>query len=231
MGVHSHLSWNYPSWSISTEFFAYIAFFLITLTIDRKNSLVVPFLITIGSYLFIFNLNYPNLDITYDFGFIRCIGAFYIGVFLFRLKPKLTILDSEKWIIGLEIITILMLIAAVSFSNSNKVILAFTIVSFAFVLLVFSSSKSGFLGKILETFFMREIGIRSYSIYMLLGITWGIILNIFIHLLRINPERTFGLTSILVNLVVISIIIILSKYTYRFVEKKFRDLIKKKLNY
>ena len=28
MGVHAHLSWNYPSWSISTEFFAYIAYYI-----------------------------------------------------------------------------------------------------------------------------------------------------------------------------------------------------------
>ena len=231
MGVHSHLSWNYPSWSISTEFFAYIAFFVITLTLDRKKNLVVPLIIVLLSYIFIFNTNYPNLDITFDYGFIRCLGAFYIGVFLFRIKPKLKIINSENWITLLEVISISFLITVVSFSNSNKPVLALTILSFAIVLIVFSSSKSGFLGKILETSFMREVGIRSYSIYMLLGITWGIILNIFIHLLNIIPETTFGFVSILVNLVVISIIIFLSKYTYIFIEKKFRDLIKAKLNY
>ena len=123
-------------------------------------------------------------------------------------------LNSEKWMNSAEFITITMLILAVSFSNTNKPILALTILSFAVVLLVFSSSKSGFLGRILETFFMREVGIRSYSIYMLLGITWGIILNIFIHLMGINPETTVGFTSVIINLVVIAIIISLSKYNF-----------------
>lgn len=229
MGIHSNLSWNYPSWSISTEFFAYISFFLITLSVDKKNSLIIPLIISAVSYVFIFATLYPNLDITYDFGFIRCLGAFYIGVFLFRIRPKINLIKSDKMIHFLEVTSILLLILFVTFSNNNKPILFLTIISFALTILVFSSNKNGVIGKFLELKLMREIGVRSYSIYMLLGLFWAVIMNIFMHILYIKPETTFGFTSIIINVIVILSIIAISKYSYIYIEKYFRDLVKIKL--
>lgn len=229
MGLHNDLSWNFPSWSISTEFFAYIAFFLFTHFLDRKKSIIIPLLISIACYIFIFNIEYKNLDITYDYGFFRCLGAFYIGVFLFRLKLKNIKELPDKWILPLEIFSIILIIYTVSNSNNNTLFLILTIISFALTIFIFSSNKSGFLGKILESTFMRRIGIQSYSIYMLLGIVWAIILNLFVYLFKINPEETFGISSIVINIFVISIIIFLSKYTYLYIEKNIRDIVKKKV--
>lgn len=226
MGIHSNLSWNYPSWSISTEFFAYLTFFIITFSIDKKNSLIIPLIISAISYVFIFNTSYSNLDITYNFGFIRCLGAFYIGVFLFRVRPKIKLINSEKLIQFLEVFSILLLIIFVTFSESNKPILFLTIISFSLLILIYTSDKNGVLGKFLESSIMREIGVRSYSIYMLLGLFWAVIMNIFMHVLYINPETTFGFTSIIINAVVILSIILISKYTYIYIEKYFRDLVK-----
>src|SRR5690554_2832582 len=42
LGVNDSLSWNQPSWSISTEFFAYIVFFITTVTVDRSRHLWIP---------------------------------------------------------------------------------------------------------------------------------------------------------------------------------------------
>jgi peptidoglycan/LPS O-acetylase OafA/YrhL len=84
MGIHDHLSWNTPAWSISTELFAYIFFYWFTVSVDRNKSLTFPLFISIICYSFIISLERPNLDITYDYGFFRCLGAFYIGVFISR---------------------------------------------------------------------------------------------------------------------------------------------------
>jgi peptidoglycan/LPS O-acetylase OafA/YrhL len=84
MGLHDHLSWNSPAWSISTEFFAYIVFFLFTKKLDTKESLICPFLISVGCYSFLVSLDRNSLDITYDYGFFRCLAAFYLGVFVNR---------------------------------------------------------------------------------------------------------------------------------------------------
>jgi peptidoglycan/LPS O-acetylase OafA/YrhL len=87
MGLHHVLSWNVPSWSISTEFYVYIVFYIFSITLDKGTKLRLPLLIVILSYLFLANLGRPNLDITFDFGFFRCLGAFYLGVFVFRIRP------------------------------------------------------------------------------------------------------------------------------------------------
>jgi len=71
MGLHSHLSWNGPSWSISTELFAYVIFYILTFLVDKKNKLVLPIIVPILCYLFLFSLGRNNLNITFDYGFIN----------------------------------------------------------------------------------------------------------------------------------------------------------------
>jgi peptidoglycan/LPS O-acetylase OafA/YrhL len=230
MGLHTHLSWNGPSWSISTEFFSYIAFFLLTVTIDRKNNLFLPLIISFLCYLFLFNLGRNNFDITYDYGFIRCLGAFYLGVYLFRHRVSTKIsFTSVNLISMLEATAISILIVAVTYSDLNNVSITIAIASFIFVLAVFSTANSGYFGKILETKIMRAIGVWSFSIYMIHSIILAGISNVFEYLLKFDLNSSLGFVSIVINILIVSIIIIISRFTYIHIEKKFRDLVKLKI--
>src|SRR5690606_18419800 len=104
VGFTQELSFNQPSWSISAEFFAYLAFFLFTATLDRHKKFYLPALIVLGCYAFLFHLEgRQGFDTTYDFGFVRCLGAFYLGVAVYRLKPYLDGCWRGRMITPLEI--------------------------------------------------------------------------------------------------------------------------------
>ena len=229
MGLHSHLSWNGPSWSISTEFFAYIAFYILTVTIDRKNNIYLPLSISFLCYMFLFSLGRDNLDITFDYGFFRCLAAFYLGVFLFRSDKGIEF-SSIKLMSIIEVIAISTLVIAVTYSDLNNLSILLTIASFLFVLVVFSSSKSGCIGKLLETKIMRSVGVWSYSIYMVHAIVLSSVSNVFEYIIKFDIGSALGFTSIVINVFLLTITIIISRYTYMHIEKRFRDQVKLKVN-
>ncbi len=229
MGLHSYLSWNHPSWSISTEFFAYIFFYIITVTIDRKNNLYLPLIIVVACYAFLFNLDRYNFDITHDFGFIRCLGAFYLGVFLFRVRFVMPRLNTEALMKVLEVFSIACLITAVTYSNVSDLALSLTIASFALVLVVFSSSKSGYLGKLMEIKAMRHLGVWSYSIYLLHGLIVAMVSNVFEYIFKFDLTLPLGVLSIAINLFLFAVTVAASRYTYIHIEKRFRDKVKSKV--
>lgn len=230
LGVHSYIGWNYPSWSISTEFFAYIAFYFISTTIDKHKSIYIPMIITVLGYLFLLSLDRPGMDITYDFGFIRCLAAFYIGVLLFRLQSHKVVSNSTRLLSVLETFSVAALIIAVNYAGVNKIALVVVIAIFALVLVIFANSNNGILGRLLETHFMRQLGVWSYSMYMIHALVWAGVSNIFEHIFKINLDAPQGVLALAVNLLLLGVIIFISKYSYIYIEKKFRDLIKTKVS-
>lgn len=75
-----------PSWSISAELFAYLFFFAFSLLVDKNNKILPCVIISASAYIFLVSLGRDNLYITCDYGVIRCIGAFYLGVALHRIQ-------------------------------------------------------------------------------------------------------------------------------------------------
>jgi len=232
MGIHSHLSWNYISWSISVEFFAYIVFYLFIVSIDKHRTLIVPILVSTLSYLFLYTLDRGgNFDITYDYGFIRCIGAFYLGVFLFRLHLKSNQDFSKISINLLEFSSISLLLLSVTFANLNYLTILLVMLNFLFILFVFSRKESGLLGDLIQIKPFLNIGIWSYSIYMVHGLIVAGTSNLFEFILKYDLHAGLGFTAMFINIFIIIITIFISKYTYTYIEKKYRDLIRAKATY
>lgn len=227
MGVHDYLSWNHPSWSISVEFFTYIAFFVLLITLDRKGGKIFPWLVIIPGYAFIFSVNTSGqMDGTYDYGFIRCIAAFYCGVLLFRWKDEIERLLARFNIHALEIVAVAFTAAAVSLSHRGDGYLVLTLVSFCVLLMVFASHSHGVVGRLLDTTPLRSIGLWSYSIYL----THNIILSFFSNLWEVvfkTLPRNLGIWAILINIVLLLLTILISRFTYIYIEKYFRDKTKR----
>ena len=224
MGLHDHLSWNYPAWSISTEFFTCIAFFGLTKVLDRKSSLTIPLLIAVGCYGLIVSLGRNSLDITYDYGFFRCLGAFYLGVFVNRISRVIQFSKSPHikiWVS--EALCIVAVIAAVSFSGTYFLLFIPVILVFSFTIFVFSQDESGFLGRALLTKPLKRIGTWSYSIYMTHAIVLAGIANFFEYVLKWNLESQLGLYAVALNFSVLFVVIVISKYSYLLIEKPFRE--------
>src|ERR1017187_9585721 len=78
LGVHSMLTWNLPSWSISVEFYTYAVFAIALLFLRQLTYIFVAFVVLLAPILLLRFVGNINTD--YDFGFIRCLMGFFVGV-------------------------------------------------------------------------------------------------------------------------------------------------------
>lgn len=234
MGVHDTLSWNHPSWSISTEFFAYLVFFLLAVSLDGRRTVWFPWLVVIGCYGWLLSLGITRLDVTYDYGFIRCLGAFYLGVFVFRLRDRVVIWHQRGgapvWrVSGAEWLAVALVAATVSLAGQGIHWAFGAVASFGLLILVFSARGGGYLARLLDTPLLRRIGLWSFSIYMIHRLLQFGVSNVFEFVLGIDPKAPMGWLSVLLNLVMLVLVIWLSKYSYEWVEKRCREWVKRRI--
>jgi len=84
LSVFDFLTWNWPSWSISTEFYTYILYALaIGVMKDRIWRVLVPVVLLSPLALWIL---VGDMDTTYDYGIIRCMFGFSAGVLVWNLR-------------------------------------------------------------------------------------------------------------------------------------------------
>jgi peptidoglycan/LPS O-acetylase OafA/YrhL len=84
LGVNDGLTWNHPSWSISTEFFAYLLFAAALATLRERVWIWLLIAVLIGPVLVLY-LSPRNMDATFDFGMIRCVAGFSAGALTYRV--------------------------------------------------------------------------------------------------------------------------------------------------
>lgn len=166
LGFHSNLSWNYPSWSISAEFYTYIVFALIFL-ISNKSKMMIQLqyfiLILVSFYILYRNVDLINYA-TYDFGLFRCIPGFLLGSISYILHIK-----SNNFKMPLASLIEIAVITATYFFFVYAGDTKFSLIApFMFSLVVFVFSfEQGILSKFLQNHRIQNLGKWSYSIYML----------------------------------------------------------------
>lgn len=167
LGVHNMLTWNMPSWSVSTEFYTYVIFAFVLLLLRDRIYLFVAFVVVIAPiFLFVF---VGHIDAQYDFGIIRCVLGFFIGLVCYDLyliinqRSNLRTLTSATTA-SAEVLCVGLVILFVCFCGDGPPSLAAPGV-FGLTVLTFSF-EGGFVSKILKTRPFVFLGTLSYSIYM-----------------------------------------------------------------
>jgi peptidoglycan/LPS O-acetylase OafA/YrhL len=175
-------TWNGSSWSISCEVAAYFVFSFAFLYRLRKKKLylIIGLLASSLSYLAI-AIEYQTLDITADWGFVRCFAGFFLGTLIFDLSrtwPNLT----GKLSGSLEIAVGLGLLVLMTLATGSVVVGIIPL----FVLLIFSlQSDNGPVARLLMSRHAQFLGRISYSVYM--------VHELFVILILIVLKRTsFG---------------------------------------
>jgi peptidoglycan/LPS O-acetylase OafA/YrhL len=88
LGLFDYLALNTPSWSISTEFYAYIFFaYAIVLLRNRIPGLLVASIIAVSIFLVVNNPPY-YLETTAQYGFLRCLMGFSAGALVWMLFDR-----------------------------------------------------------------------------------------------------------------------------------------------
>lgn len=214
-GTYNDMSWNYSSWSISTEFFAYLTFpFMLTLLAKKKLLTKTILFVSVGLIFF-----YPFIDGGIGTGkeLLRCLIAFYLGVtgFLIFKTIKLSKIKTS--------ITQIVIIALIFLSINSNLNDSFTIL--LWLPLIYSlSSDSGVVARMLQNKFLYFLGTISYSIYL----THAIILMAYrnLRVFVFDAPKNLGLFNeglLLIGLIVITIA--LSYLSYIYIESRFRWIL------
>lgn len=236
-GVLPIFTFNVPAWSVSAEFFAYLLFPIIALGIQKRKLLFIPMillLITCTYYILAFKLSHahdaiviPNLDITYDYGYLRGAAGFFLGVLFYQFYQNKYLYFLRK---DFVVIALILLTCWALHANWVDLIL---IPLFAFLILSLAYNS----GKIKNQFnkkWMQWLGDVSFSVYMIhvplmflmtdmlpyVGITYTGLGSV--HLPR--WEAGLWCASFL------GVTLFISGYSYKFIEKPMRKLINEKMN-
>ena len=82
LGIHEGLAWNAPAWSISAEVWTYVMFALGSIALGRHRLRLLLWLLP--ACLLALALSPRGMDSTYDYGLLRSVVGFAIGVTCWR---------------------------------------------------------------------------------------------------------------------------------------------------
>jgi peptidoglycan/LPS O-acetylase OafA/YrhL len=240
LNMFDFLTWNQPSWSISVEFFAYIAFAL-TVPLAGRKFWLICIAVVLSSPIFLFAFNDgKNLDATAHFGIVRCLYGFCSGVLayeIFRRCPRIcTSSRGDKTNASIiEITTVLLVVAFIHTAKAGPLSLAAPLL-FGFVTIIFAQ-EAGCCTAVLRVRPVVYFGAISYSIYMMhmLVLSWwlsavrGILFklggrDLFESVATFSREYIFMVGRNYSGLVLmLGLVTVVSTATYTVIEKPFRE--------
>lgn len=218
---HELITYNDPSWSISVEFFTYLIFATCILLI-KKNNLIFFTALSFISLLMLVTEN--------TFGFekmLLCLAGFFIGC----ITAKFTISIKKNISQFYSVVAILVIVSFLQLKTTKDFDLLIYFLTAALISTLVLS-KNGILKTILRLRFLTWLGMISYSVYMShAAIIW--FFNQFIRVvlkktevIQIN-EKTIPqlsqLEAFFAYVLVVSVILIVSVFTYNFIEKPMRE--------
>ena len=184
-GTTGSVAWNGPSWSISAEFFAYLSFPLYLILVRRWRPL--PGLAVAVGVFALFWLASPLFDAarltqrSYDFGILRIVPEFLIGVFLYmairqtcdRVRPKARVIRP---VITISILTYL----AAAHADLPDPVLILILAVLIFVLGVNAFGSQGNLMRHPALVYLGEISYSTYMVhYIFLVVAEGLASKLF----------------------------------------------------
>jgi peptidoglycan/LPS O-acetylase OafA/YrhL len=160
-GVASIGQWNYPSWSISSEWAGYLIFPLLAWMVAYFEALVAGQFIIIGFGVLglIAYLHGYNLNLAFSSGLLRLFPEFIIGVATARTVPRVADNTPKRWFVAVG--AALAVICAAIGADWGAVL------GMWLVLYTLTMQADAELPPMLRgTGWLRAFGLLSYSFYM-----------------------------------------------------------------
>ena len=165
LGLFQHLSWNGPSWSISVEFYTYVAFMLGLVLLRRNIWMLEVVAILVAPAVFL--MTGQKMNATYHLGLLRCAYGFSAGCLCYVLHERISghrALQRRELMNVAEVLAILG-VAGFLHAAGPTAMSAFAPYVFAAVILVFAQER-GLVSAALSSRPLVFLGRISYSIYM-----------------------------------------------------------------
>lgn len=226
-GLTRDLSWNMPSWSIGAEWWTYLGAILLVPVLHLRGVPRAWIAMVFGiAGLAVMEQVHParDLDISFDYGWLRCIFGFTagMGVYqLYRAGSGARFLRTDGAFVAVTLLTILLLHA----SPVDAVIIP------AFILLLLAAAyNDGTAKRVLSSRPMLFLGDTSYSIYMVqiicLFLVWAGILMLAPLDASGNYDAPYPI-RLAVLAVTMALTLGMAALTYRFVEVPAREWLRR----
>lgn len=210
------LTWNYPSWSTSVEFWINILFIVLVSKVTR--SITILFVALAGLLVIYVNTGHLETQAANYYGFvnsgmIRGLSGFLLGILTYRIHLRFK--NNKRWLSFNPLIKTVAVFAVVMvmFARSGKVSELDFIAPFVFMLLVVSfANESGFLTKWLSK--LHYLGTISYSLYL----NQIIIGSLIWYWLPSLHNSFYSRLAVF-----LTVLVLVSHFTYRFVERPLRN--------
>jgi len=237
MGLHDALSFNYPSWTVSVEFFTYFLFMAMMVWAAPKKAWHFV-LIGLGAMGIYYGLSQvppkdgftPKMNITYDFGFFRCVAGFFIGVVAARICGAVKarkLLPESMGVKTWTAVELMMLTIGGIFLVYFQGPLQFYVGPVIFLFMLVFAFDGGLVSRFMSQKLFQYLAKISYSVYMvhvIVSIAFSIIGQrlfsnhiTFPELLDFGGEGS-GIWGDVYMVPYLLTVIFISHFTYRFVE-------------
>ncbi len=163
MGVHDSITWNGPSWSISTEFYAYV-FFAVSFLLRPVWRYSLYVFASCVSLLVLWRYSDDFMDATYDFGYFRNIFGFCIGIGCYHLTKAMPRTGGVAYHSVLELIALVVIVMFVGVAGGTSFSLASPFIFGGALLLYWS--EAGLVSRLLNNRFLQVLGKISFALYM-----------------------------------------------------------------
>lgn len=228
LGFVGYLNWNAPSWSISVEFYTYLVFAAVLLVAQRLRSLCWLYIcaacLVVGSWVtLVVLLGKRDLGAQYDFGLLRCFTSFFLGVLTVEAVSRLPRKLGPGLQGGIQFAGLMAMIAHVSMVEAHPWVSFFAPLTFAvFLGSLLAFPDAAVVPKLLVAKPLVWLGQRSYSIYMVHAFV-VLVAEYVVRALGPRPIAALdsvctGLAATLNLVIVLVAVLVLSEFTYRYVE-------------
>ena len=157
-------TYNFPSWSISVEFFTYILFAILIILIKKYRGLI---------FLLITSIAMLMISTNFTLGFealLRCISGFFMGCLSALIAKNFKFKINQIF----SLISLFLIIIFLHLKNPNNY-LGMIYLTSALLIITLTQSSGGILKKILNLPPLTWLGLISYSLYMShIAIQWAI---------------------------------------------------------
>lgn len=161
IGFEDHFTWNYPSWSISAEFYTYVIFALVWAALGARALLGVAALL-VATIAFNATTSLPNISVLM---LTNCVAGFATGVLVqntYRATSRIGLSTSPALATSIEIAAVGVVLATLVVDGFPNYLIP---LAYAPVIYVFAF-EGGLISQLLRTGLPRMLGRLSYSIYM-----------------------------------------------------------------
>ena len=231
--VSGMTTWNRPSWSISAEFATYVIFALLWTRLG-KRSWIANGVVIAGVPFALWKLK-GHIDATYDWGVIRAVLGFALGVVVQYATSRAWWQEARARLsrgaeTAIEVALVAAVAAFVGWVARKPASIAAPFL-FAVAVAAFAGER-GLVGAMFASRPMRALGRWSYSIYMLHYPVQQLLFWVVIHLyaagmVQLAKESSYVLdidktTADAFNVLMLALVIAASAATYRWVETPWR---------